>query len=470
MVASVSLMWPRSTMRLAQFAIPVAVGALGYALIVARGWAIRHELQVIAAESVAPGQPIPVRAFVFADIDAPAGATLVAARVWVKLEPQGATARVDTEPFELNRVELNGFSIAEGALDPLANTGTFRILAYATDDAGTILATAERELEVSEDAPGFGLVGREAFQHLQRIGDVVMQVGVEGGVCVPDEPCSILVSSAVDRVSIDDDSVEVREASALGEALHRVVVVLHGPEAEIDLVGWVGPSETMRQTVQLPVALATPWLDAPRESEHDFVAVEAIAPPGRSELLADVFVRGRWIASQVIRTGATRLALGDDRLYRVELRVDPFGGDRVAARYVARGPLGPDLREILELEGLEPGEGAARLLLARAEERIRVFPAASSGLAGDIERLHERQARVFWLGVVGIGAGIVVFSLTLLWRGLGAAAEARQVMESASGQPAKTHVLPVIAIVGAIVVSWLAGATLLLIRVMVTQP
>ncbi len=71
---------PRSVIA-ARLAIPIALAVVGYAVLVAEQWSVDHELQLVAPEQIRAGDPIPLRAMVFRDIEHPDGDGLEEARV-----------------------------------------------------------------------------------------------------------------------------------------------------------------------------------------------------------------------------------------------------------------------------------------------------------------------------------------------------------------------------------------------------
>jgi hypothetical protein len=92
--------------------------------------------------------------------------------------------------------------------------------------------------------------------------------------------------------------------------------------------------------VRFPIALATPWLSAPRVATSFDIDIEAHAPPGNDQLIVDVFHDGHWIHTETMASGREIISVPDSRpgLYLLEARADPYGGERVAARYVLVSP------------------------------------------------------------------------------------------------------------------------------------
>lgn len=477
---------PRSLL-LARLAVPIALAAIGYAVLVAQRWTVEHELQLVAPASVRPGDPIPLRAIVFDGIEDPDGGELVPARVDVEL-------RAGDERVASTRLSPTPTRTAEGEIDAAPSTaGELLLVATARDDDGDVIATAERPLRVDPDAAPLPMTGRLGMplQHLAA-GPVIaeatdgavppLDVRIAGGTCVPDEPCELWIDAGdADAISIEEaPSVTVAQRSSRDGALIHLVVVPHGPDVAVTLIATRLGQPLARREVRLPIALATPWLSAPRVITREPLAMEAHAPPGRTALVVDAFEAGRWVHTGTLSPGAAELpfALGRPGLYLLQAHADPFGGDRAASRYVLLAPEGSGLsvdgaRALLGAAGIQltdPEGTDPRLLLAGAEEELRALPVAASGLEADRARLAARRHRLHVIAALALALGIAVFLITMLRRGLGAAAEAREVMREA-GDPDATSsrnrtrmTIAVLALVGAVAVALLAGAALLLAR------
>ncbi|MDQ3036580.1 MAG: hypothetical protein M3Y87_29580, partial [Myxococcota bacterium] len=209
------------------------------------------------------------------------------------------------------------------------------------------------------------------------------------------------------------------------------------------------------------------------------LTIEAHAPPGRAALVLDVFYEGRWVHTATIEPGEVSLPFELSRpgLYRLQAHADPFGGERAAARYVLLAAEGaePSLepaRAFLGDAGIQLSDGTSdpRMLLAGAEEEVRTLPTAASGLEADRARVASRQHRLHVIAAIALALGIAVVLITMLRRGLGAAAEARDVMREAGDAEASSPrtrtrmTIAVLAMVGAVAVALLAGAALILAR------
>lgn len=458
-------------------AVVVALAVVGFAVLAAERWTVDHELQIVAPDRVAPGDPIPLRAWLFGAISDPAGGMLVGGEIEVLL--------CEGDDHVLARTELlrAPTQTAEGSLPPQEREGRFRLRAIAGKD-GEVLATVERPITITRDAPPLPLSGRLVgpLQQLRVLPPIVLvpdvlaphlQVRVVGGTCIPEEPCTLLVTGPdVDLVTVAETPAATFVRTAFDAGLHRIVLVPHGPECEIELVLRNGSTDLARVPVRLPIALATPWFEA--HAAGHAIHIEAHPPLGRDALILDVYDRGRWISTQTLDRGVREWAAPRPGLLRLQVRSDPFGAGNAAVRYVLVGdtPLAR-ARELLEAEGVtlsDPPGTDPRLLLAGAEEELRTLPQAVSGLEADQARLRARRERLRSIGAVTLLVGMAVFVLTVLHRGLGAAAKARRLLAEAGAEDADTPsarrrmTWTVLAYVGAVAVALLAAAALVLVR------
>ncbi len=466
----------------ARIALPIALLGVGYAVLVADRWRIDHELQLVAPVQARPGDTIPLRAFAFADVDDEDGGRLETASVEVVLtRGDGALATTSLRPSPVQS--------SEGSLEipPSMRLGDASLLATARV-AGHVVATVERPLRIEPQVVGMSLGGRTSARlSLRQLGPIEfdgpvvpligsLEVRVRGGVCVPDEPCEVLVDAGPHLSVVFDPvpALEVRSASTEG-GVHRVRVVVHGAEAATTLrvVDASTGAPVAHRTVRLPVALATPWLDVATPASPR-ARLRLRPPPGRSQLVVDAFQEGRWTATATMASRDEvlpfELAPG---LTRLQVRADPFGGEYVASRYVQVGdPAAEGVGAALRIEGLDPParDLPEAMLLADAEEAQLVLPDATSGLAADQARVEVARRRLHLAGGAALGIGVVIVVVLILRRGLRAAAEARAVL-SAAGDPdadsrsARWHsVLEVVLLVAGVGLALIAGIALILVR------
>ncbi len=463
-------------------ALPLALLAIGYAVLVSEQWSVTHELQLVAPEEVRPGDPIPVHAFVFGGIEHSDGGELALAQVVVELRAGETTLhRANLRPSIQSTSEIN--------LPPVADEMSgLQLIGTARNEDGEILATSVRLIDITTSARPRPLRGRIglALQHLD-LGPVMAEtadfvtpsfdVRVAGGICVPEEPCELWIDALpADRITMEDTpQASVVQRSSVDQGLIHFVIVPHGPEVAVELLASRLGQPIARRTVRLPLALATPWLSATRVASGFDVDIETHAPPGGEQLILDVFHDGLWIHTEATSPGHRLISLPDSGpgLYLLQVRADPYGGERAATRYVLVSSTLEQTHAWLDQAGVrleDPPDIDPRMLLAGAEEEVRMLPEAVSGLEADRARVQERRHRLHVISATALGIGVLVIVVLLLRRGFGAVAEATTLMHAAGDSEAKSRrnrfrmTLSVLAIVGGVALALLAGAAILLSR------
>lgn len=439
---------------------------------------VTHEIQLWAPSRAQAGDRVPFRARVFADLDTREGPHLVRPTTSVSLH-----ADEDDDDYEGAALEHAAFETLEGST--LADGVATRVVAIARE--GHVLATAERPIAVSdaitERLPIRARLG-DALQvlSLARPPAVVeaapeLDVAVEGGVCVPERTCSIvffrgaqpIVPRLFECVGLDVG------ATTVGTELVTVPVMVHGSEARCELALDPLPVTTV---LQIPVGLATPWIEA--EHEEDVIRVVGEPPIGRDEMFLDVFVGERWVDARTMHRGE-----------RVELRLEDLGGGvvRVQARadldsserayQVALLARHPRLPEDVTASALRArfGDVAAswsaerlRWVLLELEADLVDVEAPVSGLARDEARLQSVRSTMRTICGLGVLLGIAAILVAVLRRGLASAREARQVLLEAGDETAddpsarRRSWLTVVGFVAAIGLAILLGAAFLVAR------
>lgn len=467
----------------ARIVIPVALAIVGYAVLIAQRWSVTHELQLVAPEEAFSS--VPLRAFVFtgiaSDDDVP---SLAPADVEVQLICGGRTIATERLVAGLQG-SREGVLFAREAIEAACE------LRASASIAGEVVATAHRPIRMrgsDEMPPPAPLLGRLAseLQHLI-VGPLVLEVPeailerpcvrVTHGTCIPEQPCEILIRAPdVDRVSIDPSPAATPSRESEEDGLHVLELIAHGPEASVVLALLRGGVRVAHADLRLPVALATPWIEARRALSGEAAVIAIAPPPGREEVIVDTFHLGRWIETRTVRGSSVGLDARGRALRRLQVRADPFGGEHVAVHYAILGtdPIDPAwVRERLEAERseiLDPEGTPWRMLLASAEEEIRQVPAAVSGIEEDRAAVAARRRRVQIVGGIALALGSGVFLASLLRRGLRAAEEARGVLRAAGDETAGSRAtrlrmtFAVLLFVGAVGVALLAGAALVLAR------
>ncbi|GAB4217109.1 MAG: hypothetical protein OHK0013_44320 [Sandaracinaceae bacterium] len=456
--------------------------ALVLGILVVEQIRVTHEIQVWAPERAQVGDPVPVRAIVLTDLDGPGGPRLVTEGVSAML---GGTNAWD----ESSAVVLTGDALGtvQGRVGP-AEAAFDRVLARVRAES-ELLATAERSVTVEErvETP---LAVRERLgdalqvlelSHTDAVRTVApeLQVRVEGGVCVPDVPCTLRFfrgEAAIVPRLVECTSTDVTR-TAVGRAVVAVTVVVHGPEARCRVM--LDPSEVATD-LQIPVGLATPWLDA--EVRGDTLRVRAEPPIGRDAVLLDVFVGERWVDARSVARGETlELAIEPlgSGIVRLQARTDVASSERAYQRaLVVAPPDAPSGSELVERAWRERfGEDAARwdaerraFELCALEAALVDVPAPSSGLARDEARLATTRTTMRWVASSGVALAVVVMLAAVGRRGLAATRQARAVLRDAGVQGADDRAarwrsaLTVVGFVAAIGVAIALGAAFLVAR------
>lgn len=419
----------------------VALGAVAlvYAMLVVERQGLEHALHLAAPSEARPGSEIAIDAYVFDSAGASGSPELVRAEIEVEL--YAGARRVGGTTLSHGALD-----VAEGWLALPAEPGEHVLRARALV-GGEVVATSRRPLRIASDATGAPELGRTAplLMHFA-LGPVVVAAGalppprfevlVQGGVCVPDEPCTLLLDLGAigfDVELVPGPLVSLRGAPRLEGSTVAFGVAVGGPEGEADLVVRRDGVEVARRNVRLPVALATPWLGVDLERARAGVLdLEVVPPPGRSAVVVDVFSGTQWTRSVTLAAGSTDDLLGAPLapgLYRVEARADPFRTERVTSRVVRVGDGGD------ALAGLPPGlsrEGLAFELAAAELESVGLeLPAATSGIDADRATLegHKRLVRSVALG--GMALAIVLLVVAVARRGVIANAQAGALLREA---------------------------------------
>jgi hypothetical protein len=444
---------------------------------------VTHEVQVWAPDRVQAGDPVPIRAIVLTDLDEAAGPQLVQEGVSASLGRSDARDEGSAGPLV-----AAALGTVEGRVGP-AGAAFDRVIVRARA-GGELLATAERPVQVEAQV-------REALPVRDRLGDPLqvlslartdavravapeLDVRVEGGVCVPDVPCTLrFFRGAADVVPrlVECTSTDVA-ATEVGRAVVAVTLVVHGPEARCEVV--LAPSEVVLD-LQIPVGLATPWLSA--TVEGDVLRVRGEPPVGRDAMLLDVFVGERWVDArslargEAIDLGLEGLGVG---LVRVQARADVSSSERAyqLARMVASREALARSPEVLEDAWVERfGAQAAAWDAERRDFELRALeaelvdvPAPSSGLARDEARLAATRSAMRGVATAGVALAVLLMLAAVGRRGLASTRQAREVLRDAGVEQADDRkarwrsALTVVAFVAAIGLAILLGAAFLVAR------
>jgi hypothetical protein len=397
---------------------------------------VTHEVQVWAPAEIDGDGGVPVRARVLADLESAEGPRVVVPRVLV--------ARPEEDPGAAGEdLALAGLDTFQGECE---SDGALSVRALGP--SGARLATAERTL-VRVDTVGPGPVQPRVADGLQVLSlarppelEAALpdfDVRVEGGVCVPERTCRLWFwrgqSDVVPRLS-ECTPMELGE-TRVGRALVSVDVLVHGPEARCRVV--LEPLSVGTE-LQLPVGLATPWIEVSHHAGR--LTVRGEPPLGRDAMLIDVHLGNRWVLARSMRRGET-LFIEDGLsvpfgVVRLQARADVASSERAYQRVV----LGPERDRDLEAmlgAGWRRGserEEAERWAALQLETELIAVPAPVSGFADDEARLAEVRDHMRLLCAFGVLLGIVAILGAIARRGLASARAARAVMLEAGAERA----------------------------------
>ncbi|MEZ4337230.1 MAG: hypothetical protein R3B82_11445 [Sandaracinaceae bacterium] len=437
--------------------VPLAVLIAVLAVFFGEEMSIDHEVSLFSG-AARRGAPLPVRAVVLTGLERPEGPELVSLPVEVTLRATDGRTLVEAH---LGASPAGG---ADGVLtipDDAPDVVELRAVARLEDRG---VATATRRLDLREHPAPATLEGRLAHgtAHFSE-GPIeltyegpapsVLSSRVVGGACVPETPCEILV-----HVGAPAALVRFAPSPAVGlgaapdaptEGLARLVVTVHGPEAQVLLEAVRDDLVVARRAVRLPVALATPSLVV----DDRLHVPEGGAPTTRVEVLGDrpgvivdAWADGEWEATSSVTPRDTPfeppLTLRPG-LHLLQVRTDPFSSTRAATRFVATRDLSLDaaLARLAALgadrpDEVPPGPDALRFAWSAAslETGHYELPAPIRGFDQDRAALDGRQRTLRIAALVAMTLGIVVLVLVFVRRGVDAAREAQQIM-AATGDP-----------------------------------
>ena len=356
-----------------------------------------RDLKLVSEGLARPGELLAVRALLFERLEDPRGPSLAVAPVHIVL------------------VDAGGRTVSEALLDPQPATqsmeGQIRVPETLT---GVLYLEARAELggaRALSPSPGGGAARGDPEPHAshgqsltklcaggaaagpwprrgspwarRRLGcaDAILP-RVLGGVCIPEAPCTLLVwvgTPAAEvrvRPSPEFDLTRAPEPQRETSGLVALEVQVHGLEAQLTLEAYRQGVRVADRTVRLPVGLGEVGLHVEKplvEPDADVPASLSL-PPGRRAAIVDVFVRGRFRASQThaasveargfarepgvdangssatdaeLRAELSAALFPEGEVSRVQARVDIFGGEGEGARLVYRRKHGENPAEAL---------------------------------------------------------------------------------------------------------------------------
>lgn len=459
--------------------------------------AVQYDLRVVIPSHVAPGQTLPIRAFLYGDLSSVEGARLVPGTLKATLLAPGLRSATEVQ---LSAGLAGSF---EGMLPvPNALGGGSRVRVVAIPAAGGDPVALVADITIDRDSPAHGLqIGRSlrAMQQLYvgplvrngdtrngsgpdpSVGDPILRI--RGGVCVPEVACRIfaLWPTAVEsggRLAVRGSrSLQVLDSlwvtSPQGVGLMVASVRIHGPEAHGELVATSSTGGSARAALRLPTALGSQAIAAGLPGD---IAGEGwnLAPPETGPCILDVFVEGAWLSTKTydrcedgLLARAVRTAALPD-LARLQFRRDPYSAAGAAVRIRGRSSerKAPDLQlhSLLRLAARNHEHGPhfetiitgmqslsredqaflpskstwvaawTGFVAAGLEEGIVPLPEARSGFSAAVTAArHGRTQAMAWAALAVLGAGIVLL-LNVGVLAARAAAGAETIMFEA-GQP-----------------------------------
>ncbi len=476
--------------------LPIGVFVVVLAVFFSEHMGVLHEVALVSPASAAPGDPLPLRAMVLTDLNAPEGPRIVSLPVDVTLRALDGTTLLE------RRLEASPVGGADGVIQIPADAPTTVVLRATARRDGEAVATVSRTYELSEAPPPAELVGRlaQATAHFDegpmelvagRVPPSAFTSRVVGGACVPEAPCEILVHvgapAALVRLAPSPAITLGESPSEATAGLARLVLTVHGPDAGVTLEAVRDGAVVARRPLRLPVALATPGLTI-----EDRVAVPVGAGPTMqvhvvgqpAGFILDAYAAGRWSETASVAAsaepfeGPLRLQRGSSGgLWRVQVRTDRFSSRRAASRFVLRA--GSDLEAaIAELDRMAEApptpEGPDELRFAWAAAALEVghyeVPRSVRGYEQDRAVLEARRSKLRVAALLAMLLGLSVLATLLLRRGVGAAREAQRVME-ATGDPElataahrRRTLLSALAIVATMLLAFVAAGAMIVVR------
>lgn len=462
--------------RASKFSLAVAVTAglsaivLVAALLAIEQIQVTHEVLIWAPEHVRLGDPIPMRALVFSDLQGDAGGTLVQPEVHVRLLDHGA---LQAEGI----LTPSAFESVAGALHCDVCEGEITLQAEV-HQGDVLLARTQRtihfEAKVPPPPPNARIANALQLLRIEsdaRVDALLPELDVRavGGVCVAESACQVLLLGVPGDVRLTEcENVELR-GQRLEGAIRALDVVIHGPEAhcvvqtEVEFPGAGLPvSDVVPATLrpllsfglQLPLALATARLDV--ASQNQTLVFSAEPPIGRTDVIVDIYLQERWMETRALHAGETsRFEVPEPGIYRLQARADVMSSERAYMRLIdtARTPT---------------EQAAQRWMFAQQENDLVAVGTPISGFATDEAALASRRRWMRIVTALGVLAAFILMLASVVRQGIASEAEARSVLlasgvEDADDDQARSRSRwTVLAYVSAIALAVLMGTAFLL--------
>ncbi len=504
---------PRITMeRVALVVVPVATAVVFIAVLAMETVEVRDDLQLITPPSVAPGAPVPARAFFFVPSTAAGPAQAEMRDVHLELLDEEGSVVAEGEMMSAVRgIAMEGerarFGM-DGRLDAPEAPGDYTVRASVSED-GERIARCEAPLVVSDSPRPSPLAARPMMpmqqwrlMPIQASGEApdALELRVRGGYCIPEEPCELMVWVGEPAAIVALEGHGVTFADAADESttgLFRRWATVHGPEATVTLVARREGVEVARRDVQLPIVqsgvqvrLDEAICPPPCEIEIPIPRPdpgEQPTPEPTDPVLYDLFRDGVWSEASAISTNGRPDATmrPGPGLWRAQFRHDPFGVQSASARVFYVGPTEgavAALKARLVTQGAEDAFTAAMPLAGVSPEDQVAFaatllemdivplPQARSGRVQEDLGLGQDRSSARWIAALFVIAVGLLVAGWVMRRGLVASAQARAVMSEAGDEEATSRknivsmTLTVAGVVLATLLAFAAAALLMLTR------
>lgn len=476
---------------------PVSIALVVGAVLASEQTGPDTELQLVAPAAARPGDRVALRANLLGRLEEPDGPTLTTAPIEVTLVDAHEQLRAQTRLLVSPARSMEGALVVPRTLA----AGRYTLVARARS------AAVRAPFYVGADAPAARPAPREvaplAMLAVSRFLPATpssepgasfepsIEVRVVGATCVPEIPCKVLVrvGDPPADVSLDTTpSVEPSAPAAVPLTKPDVVSLsarVHGPEGETELILRRAGTELGRRTLRLPVALGELQLEvSPFGLLGSAPSVHVLGAPRGRPVIIDVFAEGRWVYTHAFAAGALDhpRPLPDFRFERavphqVQARTDLFDSSAAASRYVhvARDayeapPLEPAMVGYAQYRDRAFALRMARFTFAALDAGRFATPTAVSGRDAAIARALATRERVRLLAGIALALLSGLLALWLFGRGLRASREARALLleagdpEAESAANRRRDTLAVLAIVGAVVLAFLATLAFVLAR------
>lgn len=423
--------------RLLSIVLPSVIALVMLALVIAESETHAFELRVTAPASVAPGDPIPVRAELLSEMERPEGPEVVRAAVRARL--------LDERGREVARERLapSALAGAEGQLRAPDRAGAMTLVVESGRGLGDM--RVERRITIGRPSPLERRARRTvatapARSPIEAVGAAAppshLDLALENGLCVPEVPCRLFVRVGEPAAALHVEpgaTVTVARTPAPAEraGLVDAEIVVRGPEPSLTLVATRDGAPVARREIGLPAGRGGVRLAAATRvlAPGARVRVTLTSFDGPRAAAIDVLREGRWVGATSIDTRGAEL--GADVVlpttpgrYMLVARGDFVSNDATSNLVVAVGePVDP----------LALGEASAA-----EEARVVVLPPFTSAIlqanTGAVQRLTTRR----WLAALVIVLCGALASVRVYRRVQASSREARAILEAAGDDAAQS--------------------------------